>query len=123
MTNSYDVVNRNGEAAIKLILTINGGAAIAMLGFADKLLGGDRPLVEPLSIGFSLKCFIVGVVLAVLSHASMNLFLMADGDPSWSKTWFHKLDETFRALAYAFGFGGIVAFAIGSWSAANALGG
>lgn len=117
MSNSYEVVNRNGEALIKLIMTINGGAAIAMLGFAEKLLG----IVQPATVGFSLKCYVVGVALAVCSHGFMNLFLMADGDPSWSNTWFAKVAEVLRFLAYGCGIAGIVSFVLGSWTAATAL--
>jgi hypothetical protein len=123
MSSSYDVVNRNGEAVIKLIMTINGGAAIAMLGFAENLLGGVDPLLEPLDVAFSLKCYIIGVAVAVCSHGFMNLFLMADADPKWSKTWFAKMDEPFRVLAYLCGIGGIASFILGSWAAAAALGG
>jgi hypothetical protein len=123
MADSYDVVNRNGEATIKLIMTINGGAAIAMLGFAEKLLGGNPPLVTPETVGFSLKCYIVGVTLAALSHGFMNLFLMADADPSWSKIWIAKFAEPFRISAFASGILAIASFVVGSWYAASALGG
>jgi len=71
----YETVVSSGQAALRALLTINGGAIIAFLTFIGHLWEKDR-LPPPASVGLiviALEILVVGTFLTVLAYGTIFL--------------------------------------------------
>jgi len=76
-------VNSAGDAALRAVLLINGGAAVALLGFLAHLVAKDATS-SIRTFSFALLYFGAGVFLTALAKCFKYNALYADG---WFKFW------------------------------------
>lgn len=102
---AYEVANRIAESTIKLLLTANGAAAIATLGFAGTLLGnGSEQVIDAPTLACSLILYALGVLCALLSMGALVAFLVFEGDPIIRhRRMSPALFKLARVLAWCFG--------------------
>lgn len=69
----YDTVVSSGQAALRALFTINGGATIAFLTFIGHLWDGGTPLVGSAHFVGALKYFLCGAFFSVLAYGMIFL--------------------------------------------------
>jgi len=121
---AYEVGNRIAEGTIKLLMTANGGAAIATLGFAGALLGnGGAQVIDAGTLASSLISYALGVIFALASMAVLVAFLVFDGDPIVKdKPKSPQRAKRSREAAWVLGFASGGAFFVGVLLSACSLG-
>lgn len=68
----FTTVIAAGSGALKLIVTVNAGALVALLGFTAGLAGKERPALTSADLVIApMSCFALGIVLAVAAVASL----------------------------------------------------
>ena len=91
LSNFHEYVNqaaiRSGETAIKMLLAINGGAAVSLLTFAGSISKDQKDTA--LGIANSLAWFAAGVALATAASALSYFtnYFMASIASSKARTW------------------------------------
>ena len=74
VTKKYDTVVTSGQAALRALMTLNGGATIAILTFIGHL--AQNKLLKPEStdaFGSALELFVYATLLAVLGYGTIFL--------------------------------------------------
>lgn len=106
-----------GVAAIKAILIMNGGAAVAALGFAANALGKPGLTLKVLELQHALMAFGLGVVCAGAASAFMYF-----AQYSYLHFPTSKAGQYWRAGAIGTVWAGLLAFVLGLVEAATSIG-
>jgi hypothetical protein len=116
----YDTVVISGQAALRALLTMNGGATIAFLAFIGHLL--DKGTVTPASVQpfvGALNPFITGTFFAVLAYGL--IFLTNCFSYIAHKKWAKIVSHGFFGLTVLSGITSITYFLVGSSRAVDAF--
>lgn len=133
-----DTARESAMQALKSVLLINGGAAIALLAFVGSALTDDAQsmAIQPVKLVAAVTWFAWGVAAAVMAMAFTygTLYCAAHRSHSWDRSWeYPYLVETkqtrrwlitgywFEALAVAFGLLALICFCIGIWAVKEAV--
>jgi hypothetical protein len=131
-----EAVMRDAQAAIRIVLLINRGAAIAVLAFVGSLASKGGSGTHPAEVISNLNWFVFGVIAAAVSAFSAYLTdYFYVGATAWpAKTWNHPyfqetrsskwcraLGRVFHLLAVVAAPAGMVFFAIGVWKLQGAM--
>jgi len=115
-----------GKEALKSIIIINGGAAVALLALVSQVAKGSHGIVPPLSI--ALVWFGGGVLagalatgLAYLSQWANTYAIGGIVDGSMPDTVFAVITWVAFVLSLVLAAAGLGAFAWGGWTTADAL--
>jgi hypothetical protein len=128
--------SKDAQAAIRIALVINGGAAAGVLAFLGGLAARDRlPLSELSNISHHLKWFIYGVIAAGLAAACAYVVNYCYAAHFLTRTYSYNepyVNEPHRAwiwialIAHAIGFlvalASLGAFSYGIYKVTNAIG-
>jgi hypothetical protein len=117
-----------GQTALKTLITINGGAAAALLAFLSSLVSKQPNPTLQASLSKALAVFVGGVALAGVSTAARYLTQFAaarNAESNYltnkpSKGWM-RAANTFIGVSIVSGLGSLAAFCIGGWLAYLAL--
>lgn len=113
----FKAVISNGQATIRLLATINGGAALALLAFIGKVWNLDFPRsFMGQNITLSLLCLCIGVGISALTQGFAYLgqhFFTYDND---------KVGSLIQKLTGFLGIGSLVAFFVGIGYACRGFG-
>lgn len=113
----FKAVISNGQATIRLLATINGGAALALLAFIGKVWNADFPSsFMGQNITLSLLFLCVGVGISALTQGFAYLgqhFFTYDND---------KVGSVFQKLTGLLGISSLVAFFVGIGFACRGFG-
>jgi uncharacterized membrane protein len=119
---SYGLFDSHEEGLIKTVIAINGAAATAVLGFAPSLTGDGASVLSGWYVGTAFGLYIFGMMFGLISYLSMNLFLMFDGDVTWSrKPNAESSADNARLAAFAFGILSGLVFILSGLIIASAL--
>jgi hypothetical protein len=104
--------------AMKALLAINGGAAVALLAFAGQIgkNGGDPASIAS-RLGNSLVCFGFGALAATIGFVAAYFTQLYYGKGGVNDTWAHQ----WHCATYAWLFLSIAAFLFGLWLARAAI--
>jgi len=112
---SFRAVIMQGQNALKSLILINGGAAVALLAFLGHLMGTgtvERAALAPLAE--ALFIFVMGVlfgsVAAATTYFSQAFFTV-------QKKWHIRIAYTFQAVTVVLGILGFVWFLRGAYAA------
>lgn len=108
-------VIESGQTALKTLVTINGGAAAALLAFLSNLVSQQPNPILQAHIGKAMLIFVLGIAFGGAATASRYLTQWLGGG-GWLKT-----GKAFNLLAIAFGLGSLSAFCMGGWLSYEAL--
>jgi hypothetical protein len=114
----WKTVIESGLTALKSLILINGGAAVALLAFLGNLLTKAPPTGRGYpteQIALSMLMFVLGVFLAGFGTAARFMIFLAMSRKR------AKLSNFFNALAIASGMLSLAAFVVGGWMAYKAL--
>ena len=117
----FKAVTEFAAIAIRGIVLINGGAAIAILAFLGQALGRDKPLPDGVvAAGMeSLMWFVAGagagVLTAAFAYLAQAIFAEVGAETG------NKTGGSFRILAIVSATTGLGLFAYGAWSAREAF--
>jgi hypothetical protein len=116
-----------GQTALKMLTTINGGAAAALLAFLSNLVGKQPGSPIQANISVAMAIYVGGVAVAGASSVCRYFTQYAatratetrlrQKDP---KGWI-RVGNVFTFFAMAFGIGSLVAFCAGGWKSFRAL--
>jgi hypothetical protein len=112
----YDTVVSSGQAALRALFTINGGATIAFLTFIGHLWDQGTPLSGKGHFVGALAFFLGGAFFSVLGYGSIfltNCFSY--------KGWIKASDRMFYITVLFCGVGAVVCFVLASWQAVAAF--
>lgn len=113
----FKAVISNGQATIRLLATINGGAALALLAFIGKVWNADFPnSFMGQNITYSLLYLCIGVGVSALTQGFAYVgqhFFTYDND---------KLGFVFQKLTAVLGIGSLVSFFVGIGYACKGFG-
>jgi hypothetical protein len=87
---------RSGEVALKTVLLVNGGAAVAILAFLGAIASRERITTSQLSgVASTIGWFAAGVALGVvaLAFAYLTNLYMANTAASKIRTWVHPYEQ------------------------------
>lgn len=113
----FKAVISNGQATIRLLATINGGAALALLAFIGKVWNADFPssfMGQKITLSLLFLC--VGVGMSALSQGFAYLgqhFFTYDNE---------KVGSVFQKLTGLLGISSLVAFFVGIGLACRGFG-
>jgi hypothetical protein len=110
-----------GQNALKAVLLINGGAAVALLAFVGSLW--NNPNAEPLrpELAYGLSLFVWGVLAAACASGASYLSQAGFGGEFGSRS--HSIGEVARWLSVAFVVGSYALFGWGAWNTYVAVSG
>jgi hypothetical protein len=100
-----------GQAALRSITLINGGAAVALLAFIGHLVSVTSPTLSVLPFAGALQHFVFGVFFAALASGTTYLSQLAYGG---SVKWHHRVGIAFHVATVLLGIGAYVQFFIGT---------
>ena len=112
----YETVVTSGQAALKALLTLNGGATIAFLTFIGHLW--DKGTLPPASVDLfvgALKFFIYGTFVTVLAYGTIFLTNCLS-----SRAW-HKVSDCMFGVTVLCGAASLVYFFLASVRAVDAF--
>lgn len=127
---------RDAQAAIRIMLVVNGGAAIAVLAFVGSLLSKGYSIPQVSGIISILRWFVFGVTATPFAalFAYLTNFCYAGSLASRTRTWDHPYFQTttssnwylrgaraFHLLALLIGVSGIFLFIVGMLKISAAL--
>jgi len=107
----------SGQAALKALLLINGGATISFLTFIGTAI--EQKLVTfgtSLLLVSALQCYIAGVVFTA---AAYGFIYLTNVFSAYSRT---KIANVLAGLTIVFGLGALVSFCVGSVQAIDGFG-
>ena len=108
----YETVVNSGQAALKALLTMNGGATISFLTFLGHLLEKGTPPRDSVHVLVgALQLFIYGTFFAVLAYGTIFLTNCLSS-VNWDKT-----ANVMFVITVLCGFASIGCFLGGSWRA------
>ncbi|MCE5982648.1 hypothetical protein [Pseudomonas sp. LF19] len=112
----FKSIIQSGQNAIKTMLLLNGGAAIALLAFIGKLSDNNSSAIP--DFAYSITAFVIGAltigVTSCLTYLSQIAF---DSDVKWH----NKVGTTLQATCIALGLTSIFAFAYGTYKTYHAF--
>lgn len=112
----FKSIIQSGQNAIKTMLLLNGGAAIALLAFIGKLSDNNSSAIP--DFAYSIAAFVIGAlaigVTSCLTYLSQIAF---DSDVKWHR----KVGTTLQATCVALGLTSISAFAFGTYKTYQAF--
>jgi hypothetical protein len=127
----------NGREGIKALMLINGGAAVAMLGFVGALAAkGSSVLTQMVPVANSLMWFAVGMAVAVVAFGLSYCanFCYAQAVSKYQRTydhpfivasddskWWQRNGAFFHWGALAASVAGLICFLVGIWSVRGAI--
>ena len=130
--------DRNSQAAIRIVLAINGGAAIALLAFTGGLASRSNLDLRQLSIlTHQLKWFVYGVLVSCVAAASAYITTYCGAgeklilDKIWEYPYilenkksrlFRRVRIGFHILGFISAIAGLVIFAYGMHKVQKAVG-
>ena len=100
-----------GQSALKSVMLINGGAAVALLAFIGNLSGKTPPTPPVLPFANSLWVFVFGVFLAAVAYGLTYLGQLCYAAAG---KWPNRLGIFFHVLTVLASVGGLAAFLCGS---------
>ncbi len=110
------VVAESGQSALKALLLLNGGAAIAFLAFLGAAFKGSGVGPEQAAaFGFVMRCFLVGAFFSVCASGTTylsNLIQSLGG---------HWPGIAVLVFTVILGIVSLGAFSVGGWAAADAF--
>ncbi|WP_294189085.1 hypothetical protein [uncultured Sphingomonas sp.] len=131
------------DATMKALLLVNGGAMIALFTFVGNVMtrSAGQPAFEPGNLRWSFGAFVVGLVLALLTHAlaflSQQEALYASAKEAWRHQRIMAAGEwedlaanelqhfrrftTLYAAAFGLALLSVTAFTLGCWFALNGV--
>ncbi|MDD1014645.1 hypothetical protein [Pseudomonas rubra] len=109
-------ISQSGQNAIKTMLLLNGGAAIALLAFIGKLSDNNSGAI--VDFAYSLTAFVIGA-LAIGISACMTYLAQIAFDSN--VTWHNKVGTTLQLSCIALGLASILLFAFGTYATYQAL--
>jgi hypothetical protein len=112
----YDTVVSSGQASLRALFTINGGATIAFMTFIGHLWDKGTPLVGRGHFVGALAFFLGGAFFSVLGYGSIfltNCFSY--------KGWIKASDRMFYITVLFCGVGSVMCFVLASWQAVAAF--
>jgi hypothetical protein len=131
-----DAAFKSSEVALRTVLLINGGAAVAILAFIGNIIKDNASVSQLSEISASLLWFAAGVVVAPLGMACAyftNLF-DANAAASQTRTWEYPYSQPgpmtrrwerrsliAHTLAVAFAFASLGLFVGGIWRVHSAI--
>ena len=117
----------SGQAALRALLTMNGGASTVFLGFIGTALSGKIVTFEKALLFVpALEYFIAGVLLTVVAYGTIYLTNVCSAHRHYNYSWISggtikNLGNTLGALTIVIGCMAIGAFVGGSIKAISAL--
>lgn len=106
----------SGQTALKAIMWINGGAAIALLAFVGQIVSRDGASVDNATeLADAFKAFIAGVLVACLGYGTTYLSNLTQ-----SVGW-RIFGIILLGVTVLLWIGAVVAFGVGAWGAATAF--
>ncbi|MDC5849683.1 hypothetical protein OPW32_10805 [Vibrio europaeus] len=113
----FKAVISNGQATIRLLATINGGAALALLAFIGKVWGEELPnsfMGQNITLSLFFLCVGVGISALTQGFAYVGQhFFTYDND---------KLGAIFQKLTALLGIGSLTSFFVGIGYACKGFG-
>jgi hypothetical protein len=114
----YDALTRYAELAIRSLLLVAGGAAVALAGFAGSSIGSSAAPVRQ-ALAASLLWFGLAAAGAVatagLAYASQALFLEVN------EPWNERIGGVVRLVAVLLFIGSLACFVWGAYAASLAV--
>ena len=112
----FKSIIQSGQNAIKTMLLLNGGAAIALLAFIGKLSDNNSSAIP--DFAYSITAFVIGaLVIGVTSCLTYLSQIALDSNVKWHK----KSGTTLQATCVALGLTSICAFAFGTYKTYQAF--
>jgi hypothetical protein len=128
----FKSVIESGQTAIKSLIAINGGAAVALLAFLGNMLTKPQPTGTGQAstsgpsiqsqLATAMAWFVFGVFLigAVSAVRYLNAWAHLIGRSRQSRGWVRAADA-FNYLAIVLGLASLAVFLVGGWKSYNAL--
>lgn len=132
---NYEAAFRSGQIALRTVVLVNGGAAIAILFFLGTIAG--RVTVAQISVvAHSLVWFVAGITCGLLALTCGYLTNLYDANvgTSLSQTWeypysrpgrytqyFVRVSHLAHILALATGAASLILFVVGMWDVRSAI--
>lgn len=112
----FKSIIQSGQNAIKTMLLLNGGAAIALLAFIGKLSDNNSSAIP--DFAYSITAFVIGALAIGITSCLTYLSQIAfDSDVKWH----NKIGTTLQATCVALGLTSISAFAFGTYKTYQAF--
>lgn len=108
-----------GEQALKALLAINGGAAIALLAFFGTFAKSAELVPIPISMANALAAFVAGVLAAALGFGTRFFSQAGFGGEFGLRS--RPIGKWGRRAAITFGAIAMLAFTLGGWLAASGV--
>lgn len=100
-----------GQSALKSIMLLNGGAAVALLAFIGNLISRSGASENIATFADSMNLFVVGVFLAVVAYATTYLSQLGY---SGEETWQRRIGVGFHVGTVLAGLASLTAFMWGA---------
>ena len=132
---NYDAAFRSGQMALRMVVLVNGGAAIAVLFFLGTI-AGRVTVIQISAVVHSLIWFVAGITCGLLALTCGYLTNLYDANvgTSLNQTWeypysqpgrytqyFVRVSRLAHILAVAAGAASLVLFVVGMWDVRAAI--